>query len=81
MRIDLVLDYSSDVLGARGIEAFIDNQPILGLRRVEVSDDAKAEGYWENSENCIHFVIPNIEVEKVVFDNGALFIGEVDYED
>ena len=45
---------------------------------MEIGDDAKAEGHWENSENYIHFIIPNIESDRVSFDNGELFIGEVE---
>ena len=79
MRIDFLYKISPKVIGVRGMKAFIDYQQLSGLTRVEIGDDAKAEGHWENSENYIHFIIPNIESDRVSFDNGELFIGEVDY--
>jgi hypothetical protein len=81
MRIDLLYNISPKVIGARGMKAFIDYQQLSGLTRVEIGDDAKAEGHWENSENYIHFIIPNIESDRVSFDNGELFIGEVEIID
>ena len=78
MRIDLLYNISPNVIGVRGMKAFIDYQLLSGLTRVEIGDDAKAEGHWENSKNYIHFIIPNIESDRVSFDNGELFIGEVE---
>lgn len=76
MRIDFLLNISPvrGATGARGVKAFIDYKRIWFLKEINVSDDIEKEGHWENTENYLHFIIPNIESDRVSYENGKLFI-------
>jgi hypothetical protein len=74
MRIDFLINVSPDRVGVTAVKAFIDYKRIWCLKAINVSNNIEKEGRWENSENYIHFVIPNIESERVSFENGKLFI-------